>query len=192
MGSGTTQTNLKHKNLFFVFTDKTLSLFPESEYNQIQKPGEEYVCLKRKYLSETTGRGTERVICIVCHEEATPEDFVSPLCRQMHSVVCETCIDYLKGRTDRREVYCPYCREKKSDKEFQEEIPDVLFSLMSRKNFLYLNMKPDMEVETVTRLTRETKVVLSNIAISDVLFFKLLSRTAVEIRSKISLVGHDD
>ncbi|OIR56085.1 MAG: uncharacterized protein A8A55_3169, partial [Amphiamblys sp. WSBS2006] len=31
-----------------------------------------------------------------------------------------------------------------------------------------------------------------NIAISDVLFFKLLSRTAVEIRSKISLVGHDD
>ncbi|OIR56821.1 MAG: uncharacterized protein A8A55_2428 [Amphiamblys sp. WSBS2006] len=53
-------------------------------------------------------------------------------------------------------------------------------------------MKPDMEVETVTRLTRETKVVLSNIAISDILFFKLLSRTAVEIRSKISLVGHDD
>ncbi|OIR56457.1 MAG: uncharacterized protein A8A55_2794 [Amphiamblys sp. WSBS2006] len=49
-----------------------------------------------------------------------------------------------------------------------------------------------MEVETATRLTRETKVILSNIAISDVLFFRLLSRTAVEIKNRISLVCHDN
>ncbi|OIR56885.1 MAG: uncharacterized protein A8A55_2365, partial [Amphiamblys sp. WSBS2006] len=190
MAPGTTQTHLKHKNLFFMFTDKAFFLFPESEYKQIQKPREGYVCLKRKYLPEVEDCDVEWITCIVCHEEAAPEDFVSPMCRQMHSVVCETCM--VKKKTNKGGIVCPYCWKKKSDGAFQEEILGVLFSLMSRKTFLYLNMKPDMEVETVTRLTRETKVVLSNIAISDVLFFKLLSRTAVEIRSKISLVGHDD
>ncbi|OIR57755.1 MAG: uncharacterized protein A8A55_1477 [Amphiamblys sp. WSBS2006] len=192
MGSGTTKTHFKHKDLFFVFADKTLFLFPESEYSQIQKPEEGYVCLKRKYLPDVTDRDVERIICIVCHEEATLEDFVSPMCREMHFVLCRECVEYLRGRTDKREVVCPYCREKKSDKAYQEEILGILFSLMSQQTLLSLELRPDMEVETVTRLTQETKVVLSNIAISDALFFKLLSKTVVEVRNKISLVGHDD
>ncbi|OIR56708.1 MAG: uncharacterized protein A8A55_2543, partial [Amphiamblys sp. WSBS2006] len=37
----------------------------------------------------------------------------------------------------------------------------------------------------------ESKVVLSNVAVSDSLFFKLMGRTSVTIRNKISLFGHN-
>ncbi|OIR55905.1 MAG: uncharacterized protein A8A55_3349, partial [Amphiamblys sp. WSBS2006] len=182
MRPGTTQT-LKHGNVFFVFTGRHVFLFPESEYSQINQE-EGYVCLKRKYLSKVTDRDVERIICIVCHEEAAPEDFVSPLCRQMHFVLCKACIEYLKKRTDKREVACPYCKEKKSDKAYQEEIRAVLFSTMSQQTLSSLELRPDIEVETVMRLTLESKVVLSNVAVSDSLFFKLMGRTSVTIRNK--------
>ncbi|OIR56884.1 MAG: uncharacterized protein A8A55_2363 [Amphiamblys sp. WSBS2006] len=191
MGTGTTQT-LKLGNAFLIFTERDFFLVPGREYKRMQQNEEEYVCLERKYLPVVANRDTERVICIVCHEEAAPEDLVSPLCRQMHFVLCRVCVEYLEKGTNKREVFCPFCKDKKRDRIYQKEIRAVLFSLMSRKTFLYLNMKPDMEVETVTRLTRETKVVLSNIAISDVLFFRLLSKTAVEIKNRIYLVCHEN
>ncbi|OIR57589.1 MAG: uncharacterized protein A8A55_1645 [Amphiamblys sp. WSBS2006] len=182
---------LKHKNIFFVFTHQSLFLFPENEYSHFQQDKEGCVCLKRKYLSEVTDRDVERIICIVCHEEAALEDFVSPLCRQMHFVLCRACVEYLKGRTDKSEVACPYCKEKRGDKAYQEEILGALFSLMSRQTLNRLELRPDTEVKTVTELTRETKVVLSNIAISDCLFFSLLSRTTTEITNSISIFGHN-
>ncbi|OIR55668.1 MAG: uncharacterized protein A8A55_3586, partial [Amphiamblys sp. WSBS2006] len=55
-----------------------------------------------------------------------------------------------------------------------------------------LEITPETKVETVARLTRETKVVLSNVAVIDALFFKLMARTSVTIRNKISVVGHDN
>ncbi|OIR55608.1 MAG: uncharacterized protein A8A55_3646, partial [Amphiamblys sp. WSBS2006] len=67
----------------------------------------------------------------------------------------------------------------------------AVLSLMSQHT-TSLELRTDTEVETVTRLTRETKVVLSNTTISDALFFRLMARTVVEIRNRISLVGHDD
>ncbi|OIR58939.1 MAG: uncharacterized protein A8A55_0280 [Amphiamblys sp. WSBS2006] len=187
-----TKTILKHKRMFFVFADKTFSLVPESECNQIAQKEEGYVCLKRKYVPGVTGRDTERVICIVCHEEAAPEDFVSPLCRQLHFVLCSACTEYLDERTNKGEVTCPYCKEKKNDKAYQEEIRAVLVSLMPQQTLTSIELRPDTEVKTVTRLTRETKVVLSNVTVSDALFFKLMARTVVTIRNKISLVGHGD
>ncbi|OIR55864.1 MAG: uncharacterized protein A8A55_3391 [Amphiamblys sp. WSBS2006] len=183
---------LKLGKTLFVFTHQSLFLIPESEYKHFQQDKEGYTCLKRKYLSEVADRDTGRLICIVCHGEAALEDFVSPLCRQLHFVLCRACIEYLEKLTDRREVLCPYCKEKKSDKAYQEEIISVLVSLMSRQTLLFLELRPDTEVETVTRLTRETKVVLSNVAVSDVLFLGLISKTTVEIRDRISLIGHDD
>ncbi|OIR56829.1 MAG: uncharacterized protein A8A55_2420 [Amphiamblys sp. WSBS2006] len=189
MEPGTTKT-LKHKKMFFVFARKGTFLFPEREYNLINQE-EGYVCLKRKHLPEETDRGAERLICIVCHVETQLEDFVSPLCRQMHFVLCRECMEYLKGRTDKREVFCPYCKEKKNDKAYQEEIRAVLFSLMPRQTLPRLELRPDTEVKTVTRLAQETRVVLSNITVSDTLFFCLMSRTAVEIKNAISLFDHD-
>ncbi|OIR55587.1 MAG: uncharacterized protein A8A55_3667, partial [Amphiamblys sp. WSBS2006] len=107
---------------------KNIFIFPEDKYKHFQKDKEGYICLKRKHLSEVTDRDTGRLICIVCHEEAEPEDFVSPLCREMHFVLCRGCMEYLKERKDKREVVCPYCREKKSDKAYQKEILGILFS----------------------------------------------------------------
>ncbi|OIR56762.1 MAG: uncharacterized protein A8A55_2487 [Amphiamblys sp. WSBS2006] len=101
-------------------------------------------------------------------------------------------MEYLKGRKDKREVVCPYCREKKSDKAYQKEILGILFSRIPHQTLHSLELRPDTEVKTVTKLTRETKVVLSNITISDNLFFKLMARTSVEITNVISLVGHDN
>ncbi|OIR55624.1 MAG: uncharacterized protein A8A55_3630, partial [Amphiamblys sp. WSBS2006] len=126
-------------------------LVPQSEYKQIRQGEDGYVCLKSKYLPETTECDTERVICIVCHEEAELEDFVSPLCRQIHFVLCRACMEYLKKRTDKREVSCPCYKEKKSDKAYQEEILTALFSLMSRQTLLFLELRPDTEVKTATK-----------------------------------------
>ncbi|OIR58932.1 MAG: uncharacterized protein A8A55_0277 [Amphiamblys sp. WSBS2006] len=153
METGTIQT-LKHNEMFFVFTHQSIFLVPESEYNQIAKKEEGHVCLKRKYLSEVTDRDVERIICIVCHGEAAPEDPVSPLCRQMHFVLCRKCMEYLKERTDKREVVCPYCKEKKSDKAYQEEILAVVLSLMPHQTLHSLEIGPDMEVKTVETCAR--------------------------------------
>ncbi|OIR56880.1 MAG: uncharacterized protein A8A55_2369, partial [Amphiamblys sp. WSBS2006] len=191
METETTRT-LKLGNTFFVFTDKNVFLIPKSEYSHFQQDKEGYICLKRKHLSEVTDRDTGRLICIVCHEEAGLKDFISPLCRQMHFVFCRACAEYLKGRTDRREVACPYCKEKRGDKTCQEEIIGVLVSRMPHKTLQYLELKPDMEVETVTKLTRKTKVVISNVVVSDALFFGLMSNTIVTIRNRVSLFGHDN
>ncbi|OIR57756.1 MAG: uncharacterized protein A8A55_1474 [Amphiamblys sp. WSBS2006] len=189
METGTTKT-FQHRKTFFVFTDKSLFLVPEDEYKRIRQSEDGYVCVERKYLPDTASRDTERVICIVCHEEAAPEDFVSPLCREMHFVLCRECVEDLKKGTDKREVACLYCKEKKSDKAYQEEILGAVLSLMSQHT-TSLELRTDTEVETVTRLTRETKVILSNTTISDALFFRLMARTVVEIRSRVSLFGRD-
>ncbi|OIR56017.1 MAG: uncharacterized protein A8A55_3232 [Amphiamblys sp. WSBS2006] len=114
------------------------------------------------------------------------------MCREMHFVLCRECLEYLKRRTDKREVVCPYCKEKKSDKAYQKEILGVLFSLMSHKTLHSLELRPDTEVKTVTRLARETKVVLSNITIAASLFFELLAKTAVEVQNRVSLAENDD
>ncbi|OIR57068.1 MAG: uncharacterized protein A8A55_2178 [Amphiamblys sp. WSBS2006] len=72
----------------------------------------------------------------------------------------------------------------------QEEIIDAVLALMSQKTFLYLEIGPDTEVETVTKLARETHIVLDSVWISDALFFRLMSRTAVEIRNRVTLFDH--
>ncbi|OIR58942.1 MAG: uncharacterized protein A8A55_0279 [Amphiamblys sp. WSBS2006] len=187
-----TMKTLKHKNIFFVITDKNFFLFPESENNQIQKPRKRTVCLKNKHIPAVTVCAAGRIVCTICHKAAAPEDFISPMYRQIRLVLCRACMENLKKRAERREAVYPHCKDKKSDKTYQKEILGFLFSLVSRQTFLYFDMKPDMEVETVTRFTRQTKVVLSNIAITDVLFLGLMSNTAVEIRNRISLVGHDE
>ncbi|OIR56615.1 MAG: uncharacterized protein A8A55_2637 [Amphiamblys sp. WSBS2006] len=184
MGPGTIAIR-SLENVFFVFTDKNLFLIPEREYKHFQKTGDFFIYTKKKHIPEVTGRDTGKVICIICREETEPEDFVSPLCQQMHFVLCEVCFEYLKGRADKREVVCPYCKENQSDKVYQEGILGVLFSLAPEVKSIAI--KPDMEVETAMRLTRETKSVLDNSCVSDTLFFGLMSRTTVEIRDRISL-----
>ncbi|OIR57976.1 MAG: uncharacterized protein A8A55_1240 [Amphiamblys sp. WSBS2006] len=177
---------------FFVFTDKDLFLVSESEYKEIRQNEEGRVFLKGKYLLDRETSDVAIVICIVCHGEAAPEDLISPLCRQMHFVLCRECIEYLKKRTGKIEVVCPYCSENKGDEMCQEEILGAVVSLMSRKTFLYLDMKPELEVEAVMRLTRETKVVLSNVWVYDALFFRLMSRTTVVVRDKITILRKDN
>ncbi|OIR56442.1 MAG: uncharacterized protein A8A55_2810 [Amphiamblys sp. WSBS2006] len=187
MESETTKT-LKIGKIFFFCTHQNLFLVPENEHERIRQTEEGYVYLESKYLSELTDRDMERVICIVCHGEAAPEDIVSPLCRQMHFVICKECIEYLDKRKYKREVFCPFCKDKKRDnKAYQEEILDAVLSLMTQQTFHSLEIRPDMEVKIIKRLPRENKVFLSSVCVSDSLFFKLLSITAVEITNSISI-----
>ncbi|OIR56822.1 MAG: uncharacterized protein A8A55_2425 [Amphiamblys sp. WSBS2006] len=187
METGMTEP-LKLGNTFFVFTEKGLFLAPEREYNRIhQLRVKEYTFLKSKYLPEIANRDTERVACIVCQREPSPEESVSPLCRGVHYVICKKCI-----KRDKTAVDCPHCKEKEDDnKAFQKEILDAMFYFMPHQTLPSLELRPDIEVETVTRLPRETKVILNNVSLSDVLFFKLLSRTVVEITNSISLFRHN-
>ncbi|OIR56824.1 MAG: uncharacterized protein A8A55_2427 [Amphiamblys sp. WSBS2006] len=187
----TTET-LKLGNIFFVFTDQNLFVVPQRECERIRQTEEGYVCLERKYLPEIKSRDIERVTCIVCHGDSAPEEFITPFCRLMHSVVCKECIQHLRERTNKRRIFCPYCKREQGGNVYQEEILAAALSLIPHQTLRSLELRPDMEVETVTRLTRETQIVLSDIAISNVLFFKLLSRTAVEIKNIISLVGNDN
>ncbi|OIR56434.1 MAG: uncharacterized protein A8A55_2819 [Amphiamblys sp. WSBS2006] len=198
METGMIET-LKLGNTFFVFTEKSLFLAPEREYNRIRHLRiKEYIFLKSKYLPETANRDTERVACIICLREDAPEDFVSPLCRDVHYVICKECME-----NDGREVFCPFCKEKESDnKAFREELIEKMkeelmkfiekmsFSLMPHQTLSSIELRPEMEVETAVRLTRETKVVLDNVAVSYALFFRLIDMTSVTIRNKISLFGN--
>ncbi|OIR56879.1 MAG: uncharacterized protein A8A55_2367, partial [Amphiamblys sp. WSBS2006] len=63
---------------------------------------------------------------------------------------------------------------------------------MSPQTLPSLELRPDMEVETAAEITRQTKVVLDNITVTDALFLWLMSKTAVEVRNTVSLVGHGD
>ncbi|OIR55698.1 MAG: uncharacterized protein A8A55_3555, partial [Amphiamblys sp. WSBS2006] len=65
----------------------------------------------------------------------------------------------------------------------------VLF-LIPHQTLPRLEIRPDTEVETIKRLPRGEKVFLSNVCVSDALFFKLLSKTTVEITNRISLFRH--
>ncbi|OIR56335.1 MAG: uncharacterized protein A8A55_2919 [Amphiamblys sp. WSBS2006] len=182
---------LKLGNTFFVFTHQSLFLVPPNEYERIQQDEDGYVCLERKYITGIASRNTERVICIVCHGKAAPEDLVFPLCRQMHFVICEECVEDLQEKTNKREIFCPYCKEEQDKKASQEKILSAVLSLMSHQTLHSLEINPNTEVETVTRLSQETKVFLSNVCVSDALFFNLLSKTVVEITNRITLFAHE-
>ncbi|OIR57585.1 MAG: uncharacterized protein A8A55_1650 [Amphiamblys sp. WSBS2006] len=184
----TTET-LKLGNTFFVFTHQSLFLVPANEYERIRQSEDWYMCLKRKYIVGIANRDTKRIICIVCHGEAAPEDLVSPLCPQLHFGLCRDCVEDLQERTDNREVVCPYCEEEKNNKVYQEEIPGIIFSLMSQQT-PSLEIKPDTETETIKRLSQETKIVLNSVYVSDALFFRLMARTVVEITNRTTLFRH--
>ncbi|OIR56611.1 MAG: uncharacterized protein A8A55_2641 [Amphiamblys sp. WSBS2006] len=187
-----TAKTLKIGSTFFLFTEKDVFLVPESEYKPFQQKKEEYVSLKRKHLPDVTDRDVERIVCIVCHEETALEDFITPLCRRMCFVLCRECMDRLKKTKNKKEVVCPYCKEKKSDRVYQEEMIGIMFSLMSPQTLPRLELRPDMKVKTVTRLTRETRVALSDVCVSDALFFRLLARTVLEVTNTVSLFPHDN
>ncbi|OIR57067.1 MAG: uncharacterized protein A8A55_2177 [Amphiamblys sp. WSBS2006] len=173
------------ENVFFVFTDKNLFLVPGGEYKYFQQNGKGFIYTKKRHIPEVASRDTGKVICIICHEEAAPEDFVSPLCQQMHFVLCEACMEDIQKRADKREVVCPYCEEKQSGKTSREGILGVLFS--SVPYVTRLTLGPGIKVATAMRLTLGTKTVLGGICVSNTLFFGLMSRTTVEIKGRISL-----
>ncbi|OIR55883.1 MAG: uncharacterized protein A8A55_3371, partial [Amphiamblys sp. WSBS2006] len=107
----------------------------------------------------------------------------------MHFVICRECVQDIKERENRAVVECPFCREKTSKKEHQEEILEMFFSLRTQQTLLSLEMRLAMEIETVSELKQTTRVVLSNCSISDKLFLFLISRTKMDIRGWISLFG---
>ncbi|OIR56725.1 MAG: uncharacterized protein A8A55_2525, partial [Amphiamblys sp. WSBS2006] len=125
---------------------------------------------------------------------------VFPLCRKIHFVVCGCCAQELllekgmfKKRENKIDITCSQCKEKLNDEEHQREVLGSVFSLTSQQATpLRLAIKPGMAIKAVTRLARETKVILQNISISDTLFLGLMSRTTVEIKSKITVFPHNN
>ncbi|OIR57088.1 MAG: uncharacterized protein A8A55_2157 [Amphiamblys sp. WSBS2006] len=171
------------ENTFFVFTEKKIFVVSRAEYESIQIEDEfedEFLSVKRKYLSAEAGSDDERVLCILCHEETKPEDLVSPLCRAMHFVICKGCVQDIKERENREVVECPFCREETNKKEYHSEIIETVFSLRTQQTLLGLEVRPDMEVKSVAELALNSKVVLRNISISD----------KMDVRGGISLFEH--
>ncbi|OIR55618.1 MAG: uncharacterized protein A8A55_3636, partial [Amphiamblys sp. WSBS2006] len=96
-------------------------------------------------------------------------------------------------RANKIDITCSHCKEKLNDEEHQRGVLGSVFSPTSQQATpLRLAIKPDMAIKAVTRLTRETKVILKNICISDTLFLGLMSRTTVEIQNKIKLFPHNN
>ncbi|OIR56269.1 MAG: uncharacterized protein A8A55_2985, partial [Amphiamblys sp. WSBS2006] len=153
--------------------------------------GKEYAFLKKKNIPGIIDCGDRVITCIACIEEPSPEDIVSPLCRDVHYVICKECMERLQEKETA--VECLFCKKKKSDnKAFQEEILGGFLSLMPHQTLHSLELRPDMEVENAMRLPRETKVILNSVSLSGALFFKLMTSTAVEIKNKITIFGQDN
>ncbi|OIR56828.1 MAG: uncharacterized protein A8A55_2422, partial [Amphiamblys sp. WSBS2006] len=189
METGMAET-LKLGNTFFMFTDRNLFLVPEREYKLIRQLREkEHTFLERRCIPGMTDCGGRVITCIVCIEEPSPEDTISPLCRDVHYVICKKCME----KESKTAVECPFCQEKKSDnKAFQEEILDAVLSRMPHQTLPSLEIGPNMSVETLMRLPRENKVSLNNLCLSDAFFFKLLSKTVLEVTNSITLFAHDN
>ncbi|OIR56279.1 MAG: uncharacterized protein A8A55_2975 [Amphiamblys sp. WSBS2006] len=147
-----TATTLMLENTVFVFNEKNIFVIPRIEYEGFQTRNG-FLSVKRKYLSGEAGCSDERIICIICHEETKLEDLVSPLCRKMHFVVCKECVQDIEERKNRAVVECPFCREKTSKKAYHAEIIETMFSFQVQQA-LCLEIRPDMEIEIVSELTR--------------------------------------
>ncbi|OIR58951.1 MAG: uncharacterized protein A8A55_0276 [Amphiamblys sp. WSBS2006] len=201
-----TKTILKHKRMLFVFTDKNILVIPKRKYKRIRKSEKKHlqqdikdtstseeiyasIYKTLKFFLYPASCSRERITCIVCKNRATSEDFGHSICKMMLFFLCKTCVKGLKERTNRDAIECPHCQ---SDETYRDEIVGAVLSLMPHQTLPSLEITPETKVETVTRLTRETKVVLSNVAVTDALFFKLMARTSVTIRNKISVVDHDN
>ncbi|OIR56142.1 MAG: uncharacterized protein A8A55_3112, partial [Amphiamblys sp. WSBS2006] len=125
MGTGMAET-LKLGNTFFVFTDRNLFLAPEREYKRIQLREKKYVFLEKRNIPGMIDFGVRRITCIICQEEPSPGDIVSPMCRDVHYVLCREC-----AKEDETVMECPFCKENERDNNaFQQELIDVVFSRM--------------------------------------------------------------
>ncbi|OIR56387.1 MAG: uncharacterized protein A8A55_2865 [Amphiamblys sp. WSBS2006] len=175
----------KFDSVDFVFTRQKSFVVPRTEYKF--QAGRDFLLAKRKHISSLRSGSSETIVCIICHEEANPEDLVSLLCPEMHFVVCRGCVGDNKKNTD-AVIECPFCIKKKRREEYHDEITEKLFSFQAQQT-LCLEIRPDMKIEAA-ELTRETRVVLRNISISDKLFLVLMSRTTVEIQEGASLFKH--
>ncbi|OIR56637.1 MAG: uncharacterized protein A8A55_2616 [Amphiamblys sp. WSBS2006] len=133
--------------------------------------------------------------CVICGDKNT-EAFIFPTCRMVHCFACEDCIPgILKFGSACRFPGCESDNLLKEDSEktveqhkrnWVENGGTTAYPLAI--DLLTLAM-PEFQAESVL-LKRETTVTLKNIALSEVLLFKLLEKTKVVVGENVSVFGN--
>ncbi|OIR57217.1 MAG: uncharacterized protein A8A55_2031, partial [Amphiamblys sp. WSBS2006] len=127
-------------------------------------------------------------------DESEDGVFLFPLCQEAHHHACLECLDV--AVKDKQELICPICREegdrfgmdeyKKAIGQSEEGLSALITQYQTPDSFSLIQ---DLPNETLL-LTEKTTVILSNIEISEKLFFVLLEKTRVAIGERFSITEH--
>ncbi|OIR57316.1 MAG: uncharacterized protein A8A55_1923 [Amphiamblys sp. WSBS2006] len=210
----------KHGDCFFLEEDGGVLIITdallENEREEIQKKKQFLYeqrqkvleVAKQRVLEVTKQKDLERhgmleikrdfsgAACIDCLEK---KGFLFPLCKEAHYYNCLECLD--EAVKDNNKFACSRCKEegdrfwmgeyRKAVGENEEgglRLSALVTRLQTPDSF---SLTHDLPNEAVL-LTDQTAVTLSNIAISEKLFFVLLEKTKITVTENLSITEHTD
>ncbi|OIR57179.1 MAG: uncharacterized protein A8A55_2066 [Amphiamblys sp. WSBS2006] len=133
--------------------------------------------------------------CVICGDKNT-EVFIFPTCRMVHYFACEDCIPKIL-RDGGSVCRFPGCENdtllrdefgKTVEQHRREWVENSGTTVEPLAIDLLILAIPELLTETIL-LKRETAVTLKNIALSDVLLFKLLKKTKIVVGENVSVFG---
>ncbi|OIR57364.1 MAG: uncharacterized protein A8A55_1876 [Amphiamblys sp. WSBS2006] len=134
--------------------------------------------------------------CVICGDKNT-EVFIFPTCRMVHYFACEDCIPKIL-RDGGSVCGFPGCENdtllrdefgKTVEQHRWEWVENSSTTVEPLAIDLLILAIPELLTETIL-LNQETVVTLDNIALSDVLLFKLLEKTKIVVGENVSVFGN--
>ncbi|OIR57326.1 MAG: uncharacterized protein A8A55_1913 [Amphiamblys sp. WSBS2006] len=197
----------RYKNKYFVERNEGLLIIPNVAYEhpeEVKAIQESLFKLKQEVL-EASGRTDADAQCMICCEGSKEGKILFPTCREPHHLfVCLDCLKKEDGRGTER-IVCPHDREdpfamteyrrivseqREAFRNQREEFLSRMATQPTTHTPSVFSMKTTTIPDEKTFLTEQTTVSLENVAISEGLFFVLLSKTKVRVGDNFSLFGN--
>ncbi|OIR57746.1 MAG: uncharacterized protein A8A55_1485 [Amphiamblys sp. WSBS2006] len=150
-----------------------------------------------KHEELETKRDLVGVMCMACEDESEDGVFLFPICEEAHHYACLECLDSVVENNNL--IVCPECREKgdtfwkdkyrKAIGENNEGWLRLRAPITQYQTPTIFSLTQNLPNETIF-LTDQTTVTLSNIEISEKLFFVLLEKTRVIVGGSFSITEH--
>ncbi|OIR57379.1 MAG: uncharacterized protein A8A55_1859 [Amphiamblys sp. WSBS2006] len=186
----------RYKSKYFVEINEGLLIVPSIAYEhqgEVRAIQESLFRLKQEVLV-ASGRSDADAMCIACEDNNSDGVFLFPVCREAHHFVCLDCLKEEAEKGTER-ILCPYDREDPfAMTEYRRIVSERHEAFRNRLAAQPAHTPDDFSLTTTipdkpTLLTEQTTVSLENIAISETLFFVLLSKTKVRVGENLSLFG---
>ncbi|OIR57135.1 MAG: uncharacterized protein A8A55_2107 [Amphiamblys sp. WSBS2006] len=169
----------RYENRYFLERNEGLLVVPNTrlyEHPREIRAEEESLFILRQEVLRASGRSDDDAKCMVCCEGSSEELFLFPTSREAHDGRDTFAMtEYKRILSERQEEFLNYLTAQLTTHTPSEFLPTTT-NIPNRP----------------TLLTEQTKVSLENIAISEALFFVLLSKTKVRVGENFSLFGEEN